>query len=95
MILMNIVQKKKENIKKCINLLVGCKLANLPEDNIEKSQENLQKTQPTKINHYNSRRSIIVSALKSFYISLKEFVEFNYKIDLYQPSSKKKIYVNG
>ena len=81
------ISKQWQNIKKCINLLVGCKLANLPEDNIEKSQ----KTQPTKINHYNSRRSIIVSALKSFYISLKEFVNFNYKIDLSQPSYKKDI----
>jgi hypothetical protein len=73
------------------NLLVGCKLANLPEDNNEKNQENLQKTQTTKINHYNSRRSIIVASLKSFFKILKEYVKFNFNIDLFQPSYKKKI----
>ena len=85
------ISKQRQNIKKCINLLVGCKLANLPEDNNEKNQENLQKTQTTKINHYNSRRSIIVASLKSFFKILKEYVKFNFNIDLFQPSYKKKI----
>ena len=86
--------KQKQNIKKCVNLLLGYELANLKitseEDNNEKY--NLPKKKLTKINYYNSRRKIIFTSLKSFfYNSIKEYVKINFETELFQPTLKDKL----
>ena len=89
--------KQKQNIKKCINLLFNKELANLEkktieEDNNEEQKYNFPKKSPVKNNNYNSRRKIIFTSLKSIFSnSIKEYVKFNFKIDLYQPTLKNKL----